>query len=112
MNLHPFLRLCAHLDVPSCCTSCALQPAAVVQHPCSKSFLILRHPLRPPKKPMQGKIKGRGTFVRVKPVCTWGWRGTRWRGHCAVGSVARWRDKARHHVALMVVNASPESHCE
>jgi hypothetical protein len=58
MNLHPFLRLCAHPDVLSCCTSCALQPAAVVQHPCRKSFLFSRYPLHPPKKPMQGKIKG------------------------------------------------------
>ena len=26
---------------------------------------------------MQGKIEGCGTKVRTKPVCTWGWRGTR-----------------------------------
>ena len=26
---------------------------------------------------VQGKIEGRGTEVRAKPVCTWGWRGTR-----------------------------------
>ena len=26
---------------------------------------------------MQGKIKGRSTSLREKPVCTWGWRGTR-----------------------------------
>ncbi len=26
---------------------------------------------------MQGKIKGRGTWPLGKPVCTWGWRGTR-----------------------------------
>ncbi|KAA8919063.1 hypothetical protein CEK64_14545 [Xanthomonas sontii] len=25
----------------------------------------------------EGKIKGRGTASRDKPVCTWGWRGTR-----------------------------------
>jgi hypothetical protein len=25
----------------------------------------------------EGKIKGRGTSLRGKPVCTWGWRGTR-----------------------------------
>ncbi|MCK4141954.1 hypothetical protein HFK84_06585 [Ralstonia pseudosolanacearum] len=25
----------------------------------------------------EGKIKGRGTPLREKPVCTWGWRGTR-----------------------------------
>lgn len=27
----------------------------------------------------EGKIKGRGTSAREKPVCTWGWRGTRLR---------------------------------
>jgi len=26
---------------------------------------------------MQGKIKGRGTALREKSVCTWGWSGTR-----------------------------------
>ncbi|PPT84525.1 hypothetical protein XthCFBP4691_16490 [Xanthomonas theicola] len=26
---------------------------------------------------MEGQIKGRGTSPRGKPVCTWGWRGTR-----------------------------------
>jgi hypothetical protein len=26
---------------------------------------------------MQGKIKGRGTSLRAKPVCTWGWHSTR-----------------------------------
>ena len=32
---------------------------------------------------MQGKIKGRGTSLRGKPVCTWGWRGTRqWTPAC------------------------------
>ena len=32
---------------------------------------------------MQGKIKGRGTSLRGKPVCTWGWRGTRqWTAAC------------------------------
>lgn len=25
----------------------------------------------------EGKIKGRGTLLREKAVCTWGWRGTR-----------------------------------
>lgn len=32
---------------------------------------------------MQGKIKGRGTSLRGKPVCTRGWRGTRqWAAAC------------------------------
>ena len=26
---------------------------------------------------VEGKIKGRGTLLREKAVCTWGWRGTR-----------------------------------
>jgi hypothetical protein len=94
MNLHPFLRLCAHPGVLSCCTSCALQPAAVVQHPCSKSFLILHHPLRPPKKPMQGKIKGSGTTVRAKPCLHMVWRGTRWPWRGAVNGAAGQRSDA------------------
>lgn len=88
MNLHPFLRLCAHPDVLSCCTSCALQPAAVVQHPCSKSFLFSRYPLHPPKKPMQGKIKGRSTKVRAKPCLHVGGHGTRWQRRRAVRDAA------------------------
>jgi len=36
-----------------------------------------RHLERPRKARAEGKIKGRGTSAREKPVCTWGWRGTR-----------------------------------
>jgi hypothetical protein len=94
MNLHPFLRLCAHLGVPSCCTSCALQPAAGVQHPCSKSFHISRHPLHPPKKPMQGKIKGSGTTVRAKSCLHMVWHGTRWPWRGAVSGAVGQRSDA------------------
>lgn len=31
----------------------------------------------------EGKIKGRGTLLRDKAVCTWGWRGTRRLRLCA-----------------------------
>jgi hypothetical protein len=33
----------------------------------------------------EDKIKGRGTTVRAKPVCTWGCRGTRRIRHRAIG---------------------------
>ncbi|EJV1369406.1 hypothetical protein RXE43_000641 [Pseudomonas aeruginosa] len=36
-----------------------------------------RRPERQRRAKAEGKIKGRGTPVREKPVCTWGWRGTR-----------------------------------
>ena len=36
-----------------------------------------RLPVLSGREKMQGKIKGRGTPLREKPVCTWGWRGTR-----------------------------------
>ncbi len=36
-----------------------------------------RRPERQRKAKAEGKIKGRGTSLREKPVCTWGWRGTR-----------------------------------
>lgn len=36
-----------------------------------------RGPERKRRAKAEGKIKGRGTTSREKPVCTWGWRGTR-----------------------------------
>jgi hypothetical protein len=36
-----------------------------------------RGPERKRRAKAEGKIKGRGTALREKPVCTWGWRGTR-----------------------------------
>jgi hypothetical protein len=36
-----------------------------------------RGPERKRRAKAEGKIKGRGTPLREKPVCTWGWRGTR-----------------------------------
>lgn len=36
-----------------------------------------RIPVPSGREKMQGKIKGRGTLLREKAVCTWGWRGTR-----------------------------------
>jgi hypothetical protein len=108
MNLHPVLRLCTHLGVAPCCTSYALQPAAVVQHPCSKSFLISRHPLHPPSKPMQGKIKGGGTTVRAKTCLHRGGRGTRPEWRCAVRVAGRWRERVAHLIVVMAVNARLE----
>lgn len=78
MTLHLFLRICAHFGVPSCCTSCALQPVAVVQLQRNKAPPVFKHPSPQPIKPMQGKIKGSGTTVRAKPCLHMGWRGTRW----------------------------------
>ena len=36
-----------------------------------------RGPERKRRAKAEGKIKGRGTPLREKSVCTWGWRGTR-----------------------------------
>jgi len=44
-----------------------------------------REPKRPAKT--EGKIEGRSTRVCAKPVCTWGWRGTRHKRHRAAISV-------------------------
>ncbi|EER59306.1 conserved hypothetical protein [Acidovorax delafieldii 2AN] len=38
----------------------------------------------------EGKIKGRGTSLCGKPVCTWGWRGTR-QGAAACRQSAQFR---------------------
>jgi hypothetical protein len=94
MTLHPFLRLCAHLGVAPGCTSCALQPAAVVQHPCNKVPPFFNPPSPQPIKPMQGKIKGSGTTVRAKPCLHMVWRGTRWQWHGAVSGAVGQRSDA------------------
>jgi hypothetical protein len=94
MTLHPFLRICAHLGVPSCCTSCALQPAAGVQLSCSKTPPVSKHPSLKSIKPMQGKIKGSGTTVRAKPCLHMVWRGTRWPWRGAVSGAVCQRSDA------------------
>jgi hypothetical protein len=106
MNLHPFLRLCAHSGVPSCCTSCALQPVAVVQLPCSKTPPVSKHPSLKSIKPTQGKIKGRGTTVRVKPCLHVGGRGTRWAWRCAVSGDAQWREGVDRRFPFKAVNVT------
>ena len=108
MTLHPFLRICAHLGVPSCCTSCALQPAAVVQLPCNKAPPVFKRPSPQPIKPMQGKIKGRGTTVRVKPCLHMGGCGTRGQQRCAVSGDARWRKRVDDYSVVVGVNATLE----
>jgi hypothetical protein len=55
---------------------------------------------------MQGKIKGRSTTVRAKPVCTWGGRGTRRKRSRAVTGQAGRGGSMRHHAAVMTANAS------
>jgi hypothetical protein len=94
MTLHPFLSICAHLGVPSCCTLCALQPAAVVQLSCSKTPPVSKHPSLKSIKPMQGKIKGSGTTVRAKPCLHMGWHGTRWPWRGAVSGAVGQRSDA------------------
>jgi hypothetical protein len=94
MTLHPFLRICARLGGPSCCTSCTLQPAAVVQLPCNKAPPVFKHPSPRPIKPMQGKIKGSGTTVRAKPCLHMVWRGTRWQRSRAVSGAVDQRSDA------------------
>lgn len=39
--------------------------------------LVRRRAVPQGRAETQGKIEGCGTKVRTKPVCTWGWRGTR-----------------------------------
>jgi hypothetical protein len=106
MSLHLSLRLRAHIRVLYRCTSLALQPAAGVQHSCSQTGTFSHHLALPPPNPMQGKIKGRSTNVRVKLVCTWGGRGTRRNRSRAVTGPSQRGDTARHRVARMAIHAS------
>lgn len=68
-------------DVQASCLERA-RPAAVVAFAgalatCSAAPPGRRYLERQRQAKAEGKIKGRGTSVREKPVCTWGWRGTR-----------------------------------
>lgn len=83
--------------VQSRCTSFAPQPAAAVLHPCRRSQLARWSRSRQRSGKAEGKIKGRGTLVRVKPCLHVGWRGTRFgcpcavRGAKAVPALIEWR---------------------
>jgi hypothetical protein len=83
--------------VQSRCTSFAPQPAAAVLHPCRRSQPDRRGRSRQRSEKTEGKIKGRGTLVRVKPCLHVGWRGTRFgfpcavRGAKAVPALIEWR---------------------
>jgi len=56
--------------------------AAFIGGPAAPST-TLRDRQAPEKPEAEGKIKGRGTVCREKPVCTWGRRGTRrWPAPC------------------------------
>lgn len=57
---------------------------------------------------MQGKIKGRSTKVCVKPVCTWGWRGTRWQRSRAVSDAAFAREKDIHNMGNRKITSVSE----
>lgn len=52
-----------------------------------------RGPERKRRAKAEGKIKGRGTPLREKPVCTWGWSGTR------LGAAAC-REGAQCHIGI------------
>jgi len=69
--------------VQSRCTSFAPRPAAAVLHPCRQSQPTRRGRSRQRSEKTEGKIKGRGTLVRVKPCLHVGWRGTRFLRRCA-----------------------------
>jgi hypothetical protein len=108
MTLHPFLRLRLHVGVPSCCTSLANQPAAVVLCLCSSAYSMSHYLLLPPLKPMQGKIKGSGTTVRAKPCLHMGWRGTRSQRTRAVGDAGNPRESGVRDITIEEINAVSE----
>lgn len=108
MSLHLSLRRHAHTHVLSRCISLALQPAAGAQHRCSQTGSLSNHTALPPPNSTQGKIKGRSTKVCVKPVCTWGWRGTRWQRSRAVSDAAFAREKDIHNMGNKKINSVSE----
>ncbi len=86
--------------VQSRCTSFAPRPAAGVLHPCRPSQPDRLDRSRQRSGNAEGKIKGRGTLVRVKPCLHVGWRGTRFLRRRAVPG-------AKAAPALVCQRASP-----
>jgi hypothetical protein len=83
--------------VQSLYTWFAPRPMAAALHPCRQSQPARRSRSRQRSEKTEGKIKGRGTLVRVKPCLHVGWRGTRFgcpcavRGAKAVPALIEWR---------------------
>ena len=69
--------------VQSHCTSPPSRPTVAVLHLCRSSPVERQSRLRQRSDRAEGKIKGRGTKVRVKRCLHVGWRGTRLRWPCA-----------------------------
>lgn len=78
------VQRCMQFFVQSHRTSLAPQPAVAVLHPCRRSQPDRRGRSRQRSEKTEGKIKGRGTRVHVKPCLHVGWRGTRFGRTCAV----------------------------
>lgn len=82
-------RLAQHPAQPSNVQASCLErarPAAFIASVRAFAGALAAHAAAPPgrrclerqrKAKAEGKIEGCGTKVRAKPVCTWGWRGTR-----------------------------------
>ena len=72
-GVHPHVQtVCPERAMPAAWRAFADRSAAPCAAPPGH-----RIPVPSGRGKMQGKIKGRGTTWREKPVCTWGWRGTR-----------------------------------
>ena len=78
---HLHARAGVHPHVQMACPERAMPMAwlALAGRQAAHRVAPLEHRITVPsgRGKMQGKIKGRGTTWREKPVCTWGWRGTR-----------------------------------
>jgi len=91
---------CTPFFVQPHCTSFAPQPAVAVLHPCRRSQPDRLGRSRQRSEKTEGKIKGRGTLMRVKPCLHVGWRGTRYLHRCAA-------DGAKFASVLTHPRASP-----
>lgn len=80
-NADAFAQVGVRSNVQMACPVRAMPQAwlALVGRPAAQNAAPPRHrrPVPSGRGKVQGKIKGRGTPSREKPVCTWGWRGTR-----------------------------------
>ncbi|GKS84386.1 hypothetical protein AVMA1855_09560 [Acidovorax sp. SUPP1855] len=78
---HRLLHCAVHSPVQTACPERAMPAAWLVFAGWPAALCAAqpghRIPVPSGRGKMQGKIEGCGTKVRTKPVCTWGWRGTR-----------------------------------
>ncbi len=87
-SLHFLAHVCVRSNVQMACPECTMPQVwlALVGRQAARNATLPGHrnPVPSGRGKVQGKIKGRGTLVPVRPCLHVGWRGTRFGQPCAV----------------------------